>query len=368
MSNLNKNKVLVGMSGGVDSSAVAGMLLEQGYEVVGFTITPFKILDECKTETHKKSCCTFQSMYDAHDVCEKLGIEHILLDMTEAFRDNIVNNFIDEYMQGRTPNPCVHCNTLIKWKGMLDKADSVGAYYVATGHYASLHCSKETNRYTLIKGEDSNKDQTYFLWRLTQEQLGRTLLPLGHINKTETREIAKRMGMAIHAKADSQEVCFLPKNDYRTFLKKQIPYIENKYADGNIVLNGEIVGKHQGFPFYTIGQRKGIGVTNKDPLYVKNIIPETNTIEVAFDNDLNNTSLLATTPNLMKYDNIKESKIFNVKIRYRDSGSPAWCRINSDGLLEINFEENKRAITPGQSVVLYEGNELVGGGIIQKNN
>ena len=366
MAELNKNKVLVGMSGGVDSSVAAAICIEKGYEVVGFTITPFKILDECKTVTHSKSCCTFESMFDANEVCKKLGMEHILLDMTEAFKNNIVDNFVNEYLNGRTPNPCVHCNTLIKWKGMTEKADSVGAYYVATGHYANINFNEDTRRYTLIKGEDANKDQTYFLWRLTQEQLSRTMLPIGNLQKPETREIAKKFGLSVHSKADSQEVCFLPNKDYRSFLKNQIPDMETRFVSGDIVMNGKKLGIHNGLPNYTVGQRKGLGVTYKDPVYVKNINTSSNTIEVAIDEELGDTSLLASSPNLLKYEHLSDSREFTVKIRYRDPGSKAWCKTNSNGDMEINFNEKRRAITPGQSVVFYDGNELVGGAIIEK--
>ncbi len=363
---MNKNRVLVGMSGGVDSSVAAALLVEQGWDVIGLTITPFKIDDECRVKLHERSCCDYQSIIDSMDICEKLGIPHHFIDLSEAFKTNIVDNFVSEYLNGRTPNPCVNCNPAIKWGGILSKADELDAYYMATGHYASVSFSEETGRYFISKGSDSAKDQSYFLWKLSQEQISRTVFPIGEMVKDNTRELARKYNLKVSEKLDSQEVCFVPDNDYRTFLEKKAENSLEIFKEGQILFDGIVVGKHKGYPFYTIGQRKGLGVSYHKPLFVKNIIPETNTVEVGVDEELFATGLIATDINLIKYDSFDSEKQFIVKIRYRDPGEEAICKINSDGKLEISFLKARRAIAPGQSVVIYEGNDLVGGGVIER--
>ncbi len=361
---MSKEKVLVGMSGGVDSSVAAVLLLEKGYDVAGLTITPFKIDSDCRINTRDRSCCSFQSVIDANDVCKILGIEHYLVDMTEAFRKNIVENFVNEYLSGRTPNPCIKCNPSIKWGGMLEKADSIGAKYVASGHYAKVNYNPDSGRYYLSKGFDKSKDQSYFLWKMSQEQLSRTLFPLENLVKNHTRELALRFNLPVHSKPESQEICFIPDNNYRNFLKKWLDSHGKEIDEGNIVMNGTVLGKHDGYPYYTIGQRKGLGVSHKESLYVKDIDPATNTIEVGTETELSRNRLSASDLNIMKYDVLDETKTYKVKIRYRDSGSDAYCKILDNGQIIIDFLADKRAITPGQSVVIYEGDDLVGGGII----
>ena len=365
MNNIDTNHVLVGMSGGVDSSVAAVKLQKEGLQVTGFTITPYKIDDNCRVKVHEKSCCSFSGIIDANDVCEKYGMSHFFVDLSEEFNNKVVQYFIDEYLVGRTPNPCVMCNPTIKWDAMINKADEVGAFYVATGHYSKINYDKNTGRYILVKGFDKSKDQTYFLWRLQQSQLERTLFPLAEFDKPMTRKYAHDYELLIADKVESQEICFIPDNDYHRFLKNAVPDIEERIGKGDIIFNDKKVGEHQGFPFYTIGQRKGLGISNEKPLFVKSIDSKNNVIQVGLEEDLLNNGLIANNINLIKYPDIEENKIFSVKIRYRDPGFPAKCKINSDGKLEIEFMEKKKSITPGQSVVIYEDDDVVGGGIIE---
>lgn len=362
---LHKNKVMVGMSGGVDSSVAALLMKQKGYEVIGLTITSIKQEDDCKADGQESGCCGYSAVIDAGDICEYLNITHKLMDLSEIFKDKIIDNFIKEYLDGRTPNPCTLCNPIIKWGEVLKKADSLNCYYYSTGHYANVLFSEETGRYYISKGKDPFKDQSYFLWGLSQEQLSRTIFPLGNLTKPEVRKIAAEFGLKVHNKIESQEICFVTNNDYQDFLKKAVPEIETKFDGGDIVFDGMVVGKHKGYPFYTIGQRKGLGISYHKPLFVKKIIPESNTIEVAVEEDISGNGLVAEQVNLMKYSEIDQSKIFNIKIRYRDKGSDGLCRIGENGKLIINFITPKKSITPGQSVVVFEGDDIVAGGVIE---
>jgi tRNA-specific 2-thiouridylase len=363
---LNKNKVLVGISGGVDSAVAAALLLERGFEVIGITITPVKVSDDCFADTRETGCCNYKAITDAKEVCERLGIEHHLVDLSQVFKEKIISNFIDEYMHGKTPNPCALCNPLIKWGEVLQYADKYDCHYYATGHYAKINEDKTSGRYTIVKGDDPLKDQSYFLWGLSQEQLSRTIFPLADIDKRKTRELAKKYDIPVHNKAESQEICFVPGNDYKEFLKENVPDIDTKFNGGQIVLNGERIGIHKGYPFYTVGQRKGLGVSYKKPLYVKSINSETNTVVVATEDDIYTNNLIAGNLNLMKYENIPSGMEFTAKIRYRDKGADCKCELNDDGELVVKFNEARKAITPGQSLVIYEKDELVAGGIIKE--
>ncbi len=361
--NLDKNKVLVGMSGGVDSSVTAAILVERGYNVSGLTVTPFKIDPKCKIEEGERSCCNQKSMLDAIDMSNQFGITHYLIDMTKEFETTVVQNFVSEYLAGRTPNPCVLCNPEIKWKALIEKADEIGAYYVATGHYARIRYDEQLKKNILCKGLDNKKDQSYFLWRLTDEQIQRTVFPIGDIEKEETRHLAEKFQLKMQKKPDSQEICFVPDNDYRNFLES---YLEKSLEiKGDIILNCKKIGTHRGYPFYTIGQRKGLGLSYPEPLFVKSIDPLNNVIEVATIENTTNKSLLAIDFNISKYEELDPEKPFTVKIRYRDPGTLAYCKIINDKLL-IEFTEDKKAISPGQSVVIYEDDDVVGGGIINE--
>ncbi len=362
---LNENKVIVGMSGGVDSSVSAALLVEQGYEVIGLTITPFKIDNQCRTIENERSCCSYQSVLDANDVCKQLGIEHTLIDLTEIFRERVVNNFINEYLSGRTPNPCVICNHTIKWYAMLKKADELNAKYVSTGHYSKLIKDKN-GTFILSRGNDRTKDQSYFLWMLTQEQLARTIFPLAQIEKSITRQIARNLDLPVKDKFESQEICFIPKDDYRQFISEQIPDLNNKIGVGEIIYNNQKIGTHKGFPFYTIGQRKGLSISYKEPLYIKSISAETNTIEVGTLTEIQKNGLISDKFNVFSYELLSDNGGLTAKIRYRDMDEPVNCEIRNNQLI-VNFLKPKKAITSGQSVVIYYDELLVAGGIIAES-
>ncbi len=363
---LDKNRVLVGMSGGVDSSVAAGLLVEQGYEVIGITIKTYKYEDVGGNVGSDSSCCSLDGINDARRICMDLGIPHYVVDFTETFKKNIIDYFVDDYIAGRTPNPCVKCNRLIKWQEMLKKADSLGAYWIATGHYASIEYNEERSRYILSRGKDQNKDQSYALWGLTQESLSRTIFPLSHYTKPESREAGERMSLGIEKKGESYEICFIPDNDYKRFLKDIKPELEQEVEDGDILLDGKSIGKHSGYPFYTIGQRKGLGIAHPEPLYVLEVLKDSNSIVVGTEEKLYHSALKAEEVNLIAYENITAPTTFTVKIRYKDQGDYGQCFIDSKGELVIHFENPRSAITPGQSVVLYDKDIVVGGGIIKE--
>ncbi|HPI19979.1 MAG TPA: tRNA 2-thiouridine(34) synthase MnmA [Candidatus Kapabacteria bacterium] len=359
-----KKKCLIGMSGGVDSSVSAALLLEMGYEVEGLTITPFRVDPSCRQLETEKSCCSAKSLQDAHNVCEQLGIKHHLVDLTEAFKEQIVSKFIQDYLSGKTPNPCVLCNPLIKWEGLIKTAEKFGCDYVSTGHYAKINYNKKNKRYYISKGADPTKDQSYFLWKLSQEQLSKTIFPLADYKKTEIKEIAGKLNLYVEKKPESQEICFIPDNNYHNFLENNVTDIRQRIGKGNIFFNDKIIGQHNGYPFYTIGQRKGLGISHTKPLYVKSINAKENILVVAEDDDISSISLIANELNFQKYLEFDEEKIFNVKIRYKDKGSEAKCIMLENGTLHVKLLEKKKAVTPGQSVVIYEDNDLVAGGII----
>lgn len=370
MNNQNKNKtVVLGMSGGVDSSVCAALLVEQGYNVIGITIKTFNYDDVGGTNEGDKSCCSLDGINDARIIAAKLGFPHYVMDFSEVFGKEVIDNFIDEYMHGRTPNPCVICNRKIKWEELLRKGMQLGADYVAMGHYAKLRIDETTNRYVIERGKDSKKDQSYMLWNVTQESLSRTLFPLANYTKEEVRELAVKYNLRTAAKGESFEICFITDNNYERFLKHKLPTLENDLSGGEVVLNNEKIGEHNGFPFYTVGQRKGLGIAHPDPLYVTSIDYKENKINVGYEKELFYNQLFASKLNLIKYDNLFNGKKLTVKIRYKDTDEPAIVTQldgngNGEGRIKIDFKSPKRAITPGQSVVFYEGNDLVGGAII----
>ncbi len=362
----NRKRVVVAMSGGVDSSVVAGILAKQGYDLIGITIKTYKYEDVGGNVGNESSCCSLDGINDARSVALKLGFPHYVLDFSEKFGAEIIDNFVDEYLAGRTPNPCVICNRKIKWEELIRKSDALGADYIATGHYAKVSCSEVTGRYYVSRGRDESKDQSYALWGLTQASLSRTLFPLAELTKPESRALGEQFGLDNMRKGESYEICFIPDNNYERFLKDRVPQLSTQLAGGQIVLDGVVVGEHRGFPFYTIGQRKGIGIARPEPLYVTSIDKSTNRIQVGTEDKLFKRGLIAGNVNMQKYADCVLPLRVQAKIRYKDPGSQATIRQLSDGRVEVLFDEKRRAITPGQSVVFYEGDDVVGGGVIDE--
>lgn len=356
-------RVIVGMSGGLDSSVAAALLVEAGYDVVGITIKTYRYEDVGGAIGGETSCCSLDGINDARRVAMRLGIPHYVYDFTEPFGREIIDYFTDAYLAGDTPNPCVMCNRSIKWAEMLRRADAIGAEYVATGHYARLRTGDD-GRMILSRGRDQSKDQSYALWAVTQESLARTLFPLSELTKPEIRALAERMELPVAGKRESYEICFIPDNDYSRFLRDRVDGLEERVADGEIVQNGQVIGRHDGYPFYTVGQRRGLGIAAPEPLYVIDIHPESNRVEVGTVENLMHRGLRASKVNLIKWAALDRPRRLLAKIRYKDEGAHALCRTLVDGTLEVLFDEPRRAITRGQSVVLYDGDDVVGGGVI----
>lgn len=358
-----KGKVLVAMSGGIDSSVTAMMLHEEGYEVIGITMKTWDY-ESSGSSKRETGCCSLDSINDARSMAVSFGFPHYILDIRGEFGEAIINNFVEEYLAGRTPNPCVLCNTHIKWDALLKRADMLDCEYIATGHYAQLR--EENNRKVIYKGVDLSKDQTYVLWGLTQESLKRTMFPLGGFKKTEIKQMAKDAGFYDLAnKSESYDICFVPDNDYRAFLKHRLPDLEKKVEGGDYFFKGKKVGTHRGYPFYTIGQRKGLDIALGAPVFVKEIIPETNTVILGDKEDLEENNLQVRDFNIIKYQALPDDFQGLTKIRYKDSGTMA--TINTiDNQLDVIFHAPVAGVAPGQSAVIYEGNDLVGGGFIAR--
>lgn len=352
------------MSGGIDSTVTAMILHEQGYEIIGITM---KTWDYATSGgDHKETgCCSLDSINDARQVAVEKGFHHFIVDIREEFGDYVINNFVDEYLSGRTPNPCVLCNTHIKWEALLKRADALGCDYIATGHYARIN--QKDGRYFIQRAVDHNKDQSYVLWGLSQECLKRSMFPLGEMTKPEVRQLAADYGyLELSKKSESYEICFVPDNDYRGFLRRRVPDLAEK-VDGGTYVNkdGKVLGRHKGYPFYTVGQRHGLGIASTEPMFVSEIIPETNTIVLGKEEELIRNRMLVSGINLLKYDKLPVGMEAVTKIRYRDSGTMSELIQMSDSKVEVSFMANVRGIAPGQSAVFYEDDDVVGGGIIQ---
>ncbi|MBC3785956.1 tRNA 2-thiouridine(34) synthase MnmA [Spirosoma utsteinense] len=359
-------RILVAMSGGIDSSLAAVMLHEEGYEVIGMTM---KTWDYASSGGTKKEtgCCSLDSINDARNIAVNLGFPHYILDIREEFGDAVINHFTGEYLEGRTPNPCVMCNTHIKWDALLRRADRLDCESIATGHYA--HIREENGRHIISKGVDTLKDQSYVLWGVSQESLSRTKLPLGHLRKAQIRDMATDRGfMELVTKSESYEICFVPDNDYRGFLKRRVPGLQAEVAGGNFVMEGtgKVMGKHEGYPFYTIGQRKGLGMAFGQPMFVTEIRKDTNEVVLGVDKDLFRDGMIVSKLNLQKYSSIVGPMETVTKVRYKDAGTPATIS-EKDGIIEVLFHEGVSAIAPGQAAVFYEGDDVIGGGWIMKS-
>ncbi len=359
-------RVVVAMSGGVDSSVAAALLVEQGWDVVGITIKTYNYEDVGGNGGNESSCCSLDGINDARRVAETLGVPHYVLDFSEAFGTHVIENFVGEYLSGRTPNPCVVCNRKIKWEELLRKADALGAGFIATGHYAAVRRDGPAGRFFVSRGRDASKDQSYALWGLTQESLARTLFPLASFTKPEVRALAEKFGLATAAKGESFEICFIPDNDFGRFLKERVPGLAEKVGGGEMVMDGEVMGRHQGYPFYTVGQRRGLGVAVGEPVYVTGIDAVNNRIELGRDPALFHRGLIARDVNMQKQGDEREPLKVTACIRYKDAGGAATATPLEDGRLRVEFDAPRRAITPGQSVVLYQGDDVVGGGVIDE--
>jgi tRNA-specific 2-thiouridylase len=359
---MSKEKVLIAMSGGIDSSVAAMLLLEQGYELVGVTYRAWDYISQACLEK-QTGCCSIDSIIEAKNIAAKLGFPHYIIDFREEFKNTIIKNFIDEYLGARTPNPCVICNAHIKWGKLLAKADELQCKYIATGHYARIKTNN--HRWFLAKGKDEQKDQSYFLWMLNQYQLKRTIFPLGELKKEEVRKYAENKGFVkLSQKRESQEICFIPDDDYRRFLNTEASEKLNNIGQGNFVsVDGKILGKHKGYPYYTVGQRKGLEIAVGHPLYVLEIRKEKNEIVLGTKNELLKSELKVNNIILSKYMQISDPIKVTTKVRYRNQGSLSEIKQKGD-IIEVKFDSPVSAITPGQSAVFYEGEDLVGGGVI----
>ena len=354
-------KVVVGMSGGVDSSVAAWLLKEQGYDVIGVTMQIWQD-EDTEVQEAEGGCCGLSAVDDARRVAMDLGIPYYVMNFKEEFRKNVMDYFVGEYVEGRTPNPCIACNRHVKWESLLRRSMAIGADYIATGHYAQID-RLPGGRYSLKTSVTASKDQTYALYNLTQEQLSHTLMPVGSYHKEEIRDMAKRLGLPVAHKPDSQEICFIPDHDYALFIEE---YTGRELPPGNFVdLDGNVLGRHRGITHYTVGQRKGLNLSMGRPVFVVEIRPETNEVVIGDNKDVFTNVLRCDKLNWMAVDGLHGKHMeVTAKIRYSHKGSPCTIREIGDDMVECHFHEPVRAVTPGQAVVFYDGDYVAGGGTI----
>lgn len=353
-------KVMVAMSGGVDSSVAAYLLKEQGYDAAGVTLKLYSNDDIGDPQGH--TCCSLEDVEDARSVAYALGMEHYVYNFSDDFRKQVMDRFVDSYLKGETPNPCIDCNRYIKFKVLYDRAELLDYDYISTGHYARIGYDSASGRWLLKKGLDPSKDQSYVLYSMTQQQLSKTLFPVGELTKAQVREIADAHGFINSNKPDSQDICFVPDGDYKSFIAR---YAHYQSREGNIIdLNGNILGKHPGTIGYTIGQRRGLGVSAARPLYVVRKSLADNTVTLGSEADLYSKRLSAQNINLIAVDKLHAPLKVNAKIRYSQNTAPAVIEPVGEGRVEVIFETPQRAVTTGQAVVFYDGDIVIGGGTI----
>jgi tRNA-specific 2-thiouridylase len=360
---MSSKKVMVGMSGGVDSSVAAALLLEKGYDVIGVTMHMWEDPTMEGEDVREDACCSLSAVEDARRVANKLNIPHYVMNFKDIFKKTIVDYFIDDYLKGRTPNPCIACNKYIKFGIFIDKALSMNVDYIATGHYARIEYDDNKNRYLLKKALTKDKDQSYALYNITKENLGRVLFPLGNYVKEEVRDIAKKYELPVASKPDSQEICFIQDNDYVGFINRMIK--TNTKPGYFVDTKGNILGKHKGIINYTIGQRKGLGIAFGKPMFVVKIDSKNNQVVLGEADEVFSNELIAEDLNFLSIDTLKEPMRVNAKIRYSAKEAPSVIYPLENGEVKVVFDQPQRAVTPGQSIVFFDGDTVVGGGIIQ---
>ena len=355
-------KVMVGMSGGVDSSVAAKLLQEQGYDVTGVTLKLFADEDIVACDKETRTCCALTDVEDARSVAFKLGFDHFVFNFKEPFREKVMKPFVDTYLRGQTPNPCIECNRHIKFDAMLRRAEELGYEYIATGHYAKVRRDEKSGRYLMVRPADRSKDQTYVLYTFTQHQLAHTLFPLGHLDKTQVRALAEASGLINSRKPDSQDICFVPGGDYASYITNSI---KSEPLPGNFIdTQGRVIGEHKGLIHYTIGQRKGLGMTFNKPMFVIRKSISDNTVILGDEADLYTRTLTAENVNFISVERLDAPMRITAKARYSQKEEAALLEPGENGNVNVTFDTPQRALTPGQAVVFYDGDIVVGGGTI----